>query len=453
MNSSTWNGILWLYILLSTALLCFGYSRPVKAEFFQALQAYEKESYSTAYTGFSALIELGNAEAAFNLGVMYYHGHGIEANPIESMAYFHLAHSLGNKDAATIQQQISAQLSESERRLARLRFEELRQQVIIRDDAEATQLYDVVDLQALATPMPVFSDDVHRRSHFGYIVIRYLVDKDGSVPVVDVIDSYPAGIYERDTLRALRRWKFEPTGKQHLVSTQLNFWVPGSLRSREAQQFLERDQIWDYAALGISAYQEYIGSVLHLVHIASGKHTFIDESLPDEWDLPDFTELLGSRSLSFRYRSFLGYTLVQVEDGVIQAVLADHALEAPDASELIGKRIRGATSGHYTISRPSRRDSILVQKRYPVPRQHTAGYWWSEAAKNGNAKAQRILANQRVDWQFYLLQQNEVTSMAWHGVRLTLDGESEQGLALIERAADQGYGVAEELLKVMTGSE
>ena len=453
-GGNTRYGSSWRCIVLSAALVCIGYSGAIKADFLQALQAYEQENYAAAYTGFAELIVLGNAQAAFNLGVMYYHGRGVETNSVESVAYLHLARALGNDDAAAAQQHISEQLSDSERRLARLRYEELQQQVVIRDGAAATQLYDLVQLQPVQTPMPVFPDEVHRRSRFGYIVVRFLVDKDGSVPVVDVIDSYPSGNYERSTLRTLKRWKFEPTGQQHLLSTQLNFWVPGSLRAREVEHLLTRDNIWDYAALGGSGYQEYVGSILHLIHIASGKQTYVDESLPDEREAPDFTELLRPRTLTFRHRQFLGYTLVHVDEhGVIDAVLADHALEAPDTADLIGQRIRGANAGRYSISRPSRRDSILVQKLHPIPRQHTADFWWGEAAKNGNLKAQRILANQRIDWQFYLLQQQDLASMAWHGVRLTLDGEREQGLALLRQAAEQGYRVAEELLRVLTSDE
>ena len=48
-------------------------------------------------------------------------------------------------------------------------------------------------------------------------------------------------------------------------------------------------------------------------------------------------------------------------------------------------------------------------------------------------------------WEQYLLNQKDAEVMAWAGTRLMLEGQHEQGLALLELAIAKNYAPAKEL--------
>jgi TPR repeat protein len=59
-----------------------------------------KGDYATALQLLRPLAEQGNAEAQFNLGVMYVRGQGVSQDYVLGHMWFNLATSRGNKDAA-----------------------------------------------------------------------------------------------------------------------------------------------------------------------------------------------------------------------------------------------------------------------------------------------------------------------------------------------------------------
>jgi hypothetical protein len=50
-------------------------------------------------------------------------------------------------------------------------------------------------------------------------------------------------------------------------------------------------------------------------------------------------------------------------------------------------------------------------------------------------------------WEQYLLEQQDAEVMAWAGSRLILEGQRQQGLALLDAAIAKSYPLAEELKK------
>lgn len=80
-------------------------------------------------------------------------------------------------------------------------------------------------------------------------------------------------------------------------------------------------------------------------------------------------------------------------------------------------------------------------------------YWYERAARNGNLQAQRFLALRHVhpEWAEHLIAQGDADVMAWHGMRLFTQSEAaeqkQRGRELMERAAESGSSIAEDLLK------
>lgn len=435
-----------LYSLLLLSMASFSLS----ADWLSGLTAYENKDFARAKTEFSQLLPLGNGKAAFNLGVMAYYGEGQTPDLVKALSYFLLASEFKHPQADDILTRLQKEANPEQRRQAQELAQQAQQAVVIKKDFKPYRFTHEHPPAGLSTPLPNIPDDVHRRHPFGYIVLRYLVDGDGRVQVVDTVDAFPEGAFDSYTFRAMRRWQYEATGKQHLMTTQINFWVRGVMTGRQANQLLNHQNLWDYAQAGAPRYQEMLGSVLNLIDIVADGLLVIDSQLPLEQKAPDLTELFRQQQLRFLLPSFVGSAEVQTNDkGEIIRVIPGRLLQSPSAEELIGERIRGAKAGWYSLSRATRRDTATVQHYLPMSNAMNPWYWWNEAAINGDRRAQRILGAKREDWQFYLLRLQDPVATAWHGARLILDGETAEGQALLQQAAAAGYSQANELLQAL----
>lgn len=434
------------YIFLIFIILAFN----SKADFLQAIKAYEAGKFAEAKSGFEQLMLLANEDAIFNLAVMNYHGEGQDTDYVEALALFLLSAELGHHDAAVIAKQIGESLDGESLRSARLRFEQLQRSLLIKKNASAYHLSYGPFPAEIHTPMPIFRDEISRKFTMGYIVVRYLVDGAGKVQVADAVDVFPEGVFEREVLNTVKRWTYQATGKNHLMTTQLNFWTRDTVNTHRVSRILERQKLWEYSIANSPEHQEVLGSFLNLVTIASGKQVGFDSTLPFPQKYPNFETLLNRTALSLSYKDFVGEAELQADkDGVITEIVGDY-FRSGNATSLLKKKIKGAKEGRYWIQRVSRRDPVIVQQIVLLPEALSPLYWWSAAAKNGNKNAQRILAAKREDWQFYLLQQNDPVATTWHGARLWLDGDPTEGRILLNKAIEQGYDEAKQLLHFLT---
>lgn len=70
--------------------------------------------------------------------------------------------------------------------------------------------YGDSDVIPLVQVEPRYPAQALSRKIEGYVVVRMQVTKEGSVSDVEVIDSNPKGIFEREAIRAAWRYKFKP---------------------------------------------------------------------------------------------------------------------------------------------------------------------------------------------------------------------------------------------------
>jgi TPR repeat protein len=69
------------------------------ADWDDAVAAYERGDYATASREFLPLAEQGNADAQFNLGIMYANGRGVPENDAEAVKWFRKAVEQGYAEA------------------------------------------------------------------------------------------------------------------------------------------------------------------------------------------------------------------------------------------------------------------------------------------------------------------------------------------------------------------
>ena len=68
-------------------------------------------------------------------------------------------------------------------------------------------------LAAIAKAAPVYPPAAKRRNIEGWIKVTFLVDEQGQVDRVSVLDAEPEGIFDQAVLRCISSWRFKPGTK------------------------------------------------------------------------------------------------------------------------------------------------------------------------------------------------------------------------------------------------
>ena len=88
-----------IQVLLTTTVLLFGISGSGVADFNDGWVASQKGDYKTAFNEWKPLAEQGNADAQYNLGVMYDTGTGVLKDDKEAVKWYLKAAEQGMADA------------------------------------------------------------------------------------------------------------------------------------------------------------------------------------------------------------------------------------------------------------------------------------------------------------------------------------------------------------------
>lgn len=86
-------------IFSAILLAIFGFCSPASAGFRDGLQAYYRLDYKTALREWQDLAEQGDANAQYQLGVLYYRGEGVPQDFDEAATWFKAAADSGDADA------------------------------------------------------------------------------------------------------------------------------------------------------------------------------------------------------------------------------------------------------------------------------------------------------------------------------------------------------------------
>jgi uncharacterized protein len=86
-------------ICLTIAVLLGSVGMSASADFQKGLTAYDRGDYATALREWYPLAEQGDADAQYNLGLMYDEGQGVSENDKTAVKWYKLAAEQGNADA------------------------------------------------------------------------------------------------------------------------------------------------------------------------------------------------------------------------------------------------------------------------------------------------------------------------------------------------------------------
>lgn len=422
----------------------------VQADMLSALKAYDQKQYIEARQQFAELLPLANELAAFNLGAMAYQGEGQEKDLTKALAYFMLAAELKHEQAATLLLTLSAKASEQQLEQATQQFEQLKRNLVI----AATDLdkpRDVSLPQPIKRVHPEYPVSAAKNGLFGYVKMRFLVDEAGLVTAIDTLDTFPENTFEKSAVKAVKKWRYEPSGQQHLMDVRIDYSLSGGVKVSAVEKIALGNKLWDYAVLGSPQHQLALGTLLSLIEIQSGNSFWYDAELPLVAQA-DFSLFESLATLKPAFDGFWGSAVVRVaQDGTITEQI-DATFDAKsELTSLVGLKLKGKVETDvYRIVRNSDvvgSRSISVAPSLRVSRSMSGMFWWEQAAKNGNIDAQRIMAAYDKQWEDYLLSKDDAEVMAWTGTRLILEGQREHGMQLLEQAIAKNYEPATELKK------
>lgn len=437
----------WFGYIAAGWLLC---SAGASADWLHAMHAYEQQDFETAKTKFQQLLPLGNEAAVFNLGAMAYQGEGGNASLVDAMAYFMLADELGHEQASGVIQQLQGQMAVDAVTQARNIYQQLILQVQIPHVDDHRLAEDVDRPSPVRRVSPRYPVEAARRGQFGYVSLRFLVDESGKVQVVDTIDAYPQNVFERSAVRAVKRWRYEPSEQQHVMRVWLDFSLEGGVKVAKVEEVMDKHELWPLALAGSPTHQLVLGTLLRLTDIQSQNKLSIDQSLPLV-TTPDLSVFEPHQRLRAGFKGFLGQATVRVDDSgtITEQLTADFAAES-EVTDLVGLQLRGRVEHdiyRITHNPDSSNREPYISAEFSVPKTMSARFWWEQAARNGNRDAQRIMAAYDKHWESYLLAAEDANVMAWAATQMILDGQREDGGKLLEQAIAQNHAIAKALKK------
>ncbi len=80
----------------------------------------------------------------------------------------------------------------------------------------APQTVPVADVGSDQQAMPLYRVEPRypsralRRKTEGFVLMRFTIDKTGQPTDIEVLEAQPARVFEREAVRALKRWKYQP---------------------------------------------------------------------------------------------------------------------------------------------------------------------------------------------------------------------------------------------------
>lgn len=445
-------------VFISTTLAGMLLSGVSYADIYTALTDYDAGNYAEAKREFDRLLPLGNDKAAFNLGVMYFNGDGVERDVALAHSYLQLSAELGNSEAAEILPQVEPHLTDEESQRLSYLYDNLEKQVQVPQGSlvSLSEASKTLQRAVVSRATPRYPRQAVDRSQSGFVVAQLLIDADGQVKSTRILDEYPSDTFGREASRSFMQWEYEPGDGLSIAMVRVDFGVQDSFSPPLVGEFVRNYGLWQGAHEESAEHQYVLSMFLQLFNTQSAAHLVFNDDLitTGEEDI-DFERLSGVSGLSFRHSGFEGYARVELNQrGEILYVTSADKVAEQWSDQLVGERIRGRgiVAGEYSLHKApglSSRSQISVRQVVEVPRTYSADYWRDRAARNGSIEAQRRLTHFNQAWERYLLNQGDAEVIAWAGTRLFIEGQQEEGLALLQQSLELDYEMASEMISTL----
>ncbi|QSX40339.1 energy transducer TonB [Shewanella cyperi] len=417
-----------------------------QATYLEALNAYQTQQYPQAQQEFEHLRELGNANAAFNLGVMAYQGQGEPADAVKALGYFRYAQVLQHSRAGAAVAEVSQGLTPQQLEQANVILGQLQQQqqIIAQDEQMGSEAADAAILPLFRVE-PQYPIEAARAGISGFTRMQFIVSPEGEPIFVQVVVSRPSKVFDKESLKAIKKWRYSKSERPQLLSVQLDFKVESkgsdSQIIKKMYKYAEENKLW----LGANAdYDQHQLALAEWFSLAQGKlavHLQEDKQLPLAEDLP--SQSLFGKVSSATLLTPLGESmplLVELSAGkVVKAEYGGnkHDLNAKPVGQYVklGEPLfkQSFADGQYRFWAMADKAEVRLFPVKSLPSNLFEKYWLEQAALNGNLEAQRQLAVDNPQWRQYLTSVGDDNALAWSALEFAAAGDAVQAKQLLQQ--------------------
>ncbi len=432
-------------------LLC---SFAAQADLQSAMKAHANRDYASAKQQFRALLPIRNEVAAYKLGIMAYNGEGEQQDIIQAAAYLALAKELHHQKADVLLQRLTRGFAEGQNADLERRLSALRDSILV-NDVKPNQDLTRIPIDDVTIPKggkilrkePTFPSQAAKNGVSGYVKLTFLIDKQGKVKATDVVESNPVGVFDKAALKAIEMWQYPKQPKARVASVQLDFRLD-NCHNTAVKNEIAKNQLIQLALSNIPNQQFRLSRALQQMAICTNavirhNHVFTEAQA---YTSPVYDEKRASINISTL--GVKGLAQVNISNrGIIKEVINSSSENL--ATKIQGKRIeQNVKAGEYFIQSLDP-DAVYIQPILYVPQTQYSRYWLLQAAKNGYRDAQWLLAQEDQSWLLYLVANKDAQALAWHGARLYTAGKTSEGIALIDTALAQNFGLANRIKQAL----
>ncbi|WP_223788050.1 TonB family protein [Marinicella meishanensis] len=376
-------------------LLSLLFANLATADFDQAMQWYEEQSYDQAYAEFTRLAHIGNHRAQYNLAVMYLHGQHVDTDLVQAYAWASLAQDPEHPEFKPIINTLTAQLSATELQAAEQASNALSSQygpaaiaqkwapIEQQQTTDKTDQTSTFDLKIVARKPPRYPNAALLNRVQGWVTVGFYVHPDGTVRQPHVIDAYPPEVFDKATLDVVQQFKFslnfKPDAESRPVFARqtIEYSLENLTNRSELRRLYEnRLQKLKTQAQAGSAQAQY------LFAMAASSNLMNETAKISRFEVNDWLFKAATN----------GHAKAQYLLGRNMLCGAGTAIDRNKASNWV---VLAAEQGHAGAARLAydlfRHDSHLNQTGQP------AEYWLKQAALDGDANAQIAYASHLVE--------------------------------------------------------
>lgn len=344
------------------------------ADFRSAFQAYQEQKYSEAYAQFRELAELGHPQSQYMVGVLYYNGQGVSRNPTLAYGWIRLAANAGFAPAMDLEPRVRRTMDSEAVERSRALLDKFSESAVaerlLPKVVEDCEYFNATPPKKKKVEPPSYPMDALIKGVNGSVLLEFLIERDGTVRDVRIIEAIPSGVFEHRVRSAAFKWLFEPAmrdGKPFATWAEMYvyFKIDGSTTlTNEATKRLA--QIKQQAEQG-----DPLSQYLHAL-IMAGHPQF-----QKPW----------SEVLPWLMKSAQG-GIAPAQYRVGQSLLRGRGCE-PDSGKAAEWLLRAAQQDHADAQLEL---AVLSLKAGPGYDPKKAMFWLERAVANGNHNAKKYLA-------------------------------------------------------------
>ncbi|MBY0418669.1 MAG: energy transducer TonB [Pararheinheimera sp.] len=425
-----------------------------QADLSQSVKFYQEKNYSQARAEFAHLASLGNAGAAFNLGVMALYGEEETKDPVRAYAYFLFAHQLRHVKAADVLQQLSTTVTESQQQQAqRMSVQLLQHSIPVYSANEPAPAHQEVFRTTLRRDHPKYPVEAAKNGISGFALAKLVVDQQGNVVYVNTQYGLPDLTFAKATEIALRRWKYSPSPVISIHTVRMEFSLdpvnPQSaerLKLRNTQIQLLHQQAWPGALAGSAKQQLFLAGLLDYLQNQSRTYALMNQPISTPPTLADLSHAIDEGK-SHTMPAFMGEAFLVVDATQqlqsVQPISGTVPLRAGESMAGLAQGVYKITPRdlNYDKSAPVvyATEQMNIEPMLTAPMEWTSNYWLDQAARNGDLTAQRARAVHQPYWAHYLQQQHDPEALGWFAIELLSQNKVHEAKAAFEKAKKAGF--------------